>query len=481
MADGTASRRKFLKVSATASCALGAAALGSRRAGGAHVLPLRAPPARVPSPNDKIHLALIGAGLQGQHDTNVALQVSGTELVAASDCYDGRMARCKERWGKHLMTARHYEEILARADVDAVIVATSDHWHQKVALDAMNAGKDVYVEKPMVQHADQGWALIDAAKKTGRILQVGSQRVSSIVYAKARELIESGAIGELNLVEAYIDRNSALGAWQYSIPPDASPETIDWARYLGRAPKRPFEAMRLFRFRNYRDYGTGVAGDLFVHLFSGIHYILASNGPTRILATGGLRFWKDGRDVPDVMLAFCDYPKSETHPSFNLALRVDFAAGAGERSQFRFVGSEGVLTLEGREVRVAKMPRSKAPGYTIETFPEAVQEAFLEKYYERYPEEKPSVRQEHMAMRQQPEDVWVAPPGYDANYHHFANFFDAVRTRKTVVEDATFGLRAAGPAVLSNVSYFEERPVSWDADRMVEVTGEKTKPTSAQA
>jgi predicted dehydrogenase len=199
-------------------------------------------------------------------------------------------------------------------------------------------------------------------------LQVGSQRVSSIIYEKARDLLKSGAIGDVNLIEAWWDRNSAIGAWQYSIPPDATPENIDWDRFLGAAPKRPFEPVRLFRWRNYRDYGTGVAGDLFVHLFSGMHYITGSLGPTRVFATGGLRFWKDGRDVPDVMLGLYDYPRTDQHPEFTLALRVNFVNGAGETSGFRFVGSEGLMTV-GNGVTVTKQPRETEPGYTISTFP----------------------------------------------------------------------------------------------------------------
>src|ERR1022692_4567952 len=175
------------------------------------------------SPNDRVRIALIGAGGQGSGDTRNALNVGGVELAAVADIYDGRLKRAREVWGDHLFTTRDYREVLARKDVDAVFVGTPDHWHSTVSIDAMNAGKDVYCEKPMVQQLSQGAPMIEAQHRTGRILQVGSQRVSSIVYAKAKEMLASGAIGELNMVEAWVDRNSAIGAWQYSIPPDASP------------------------------------------------------------------------------------------------------------------------------------------------------------------------------------------------------------------------------------------------------------------
>ena len=136
-----------------------------------------------------------------------------------------------------------------------------------------------------------------------------------------------------------MDRNSAIGAWQYSIPPDASTTTIDWDRFLGRAPKVPFEPVRLFRWRNYRDYGTGVPGDLFVHLLSGLHFVTGAIGPNRVYATGGLRFWKDGRDVPDIMIALYDYP------TFNVMLRVNFVDGATETSGLRFSVREGATMV----------------------------------------------------------------------------------------------------------------------------------------
>ncbi len=412
------------------------------------------------SANDQVQIAIIGAGGQGTGDVQSSI-AGGAKLVAASDIYQGRLTRVNEVFGKDVFVTRDYREVLARPDVDAVIIATPDHWHVKIAIDAMNAAKDVYLEKPMVQLIGDGQPLVEAQRKTGRILQVGSQRVSSIVYQKAQELLQSGAIGQLNMVEAWWDRNSAIGAWQYSIPPDATPENIDWDRFLGRAPKVPFEPTRLFRWRNYRDYGTGVAGDLFVHLFSGMHFVTGAIGPTRVYAAGGLRFWKDGRDVPDVLLGLYDYPQTARHPSFNLALRVNFVDGGAENSGFRFIGTEGILAI-GNGVTVSKTPRESEPGYTIDTFPKATQEQFLKKYYEEHPRTTPTAD----AIRPQVEDRYLPPQGYSDHRDHHRNFLAAVRSRKPVVEDAVFGFRAAGPALLSNISYFERRICKWNPETM---------------
>jgi predicted dehydrogenase len=409
-------------------------------------------------PSDRIRIALIGAGGQGSSDTRSALRVPGVELVAVADCYDGRLARAREVWGSQVATTRDYREMLARRDVDAVIIGTPDHWHAAIATDAMKAGKDVYVEKPMVQRIDDGAGVMAAQKETGRILQVGSQRVSSIAYAKARELYRSGAVGGLNMVEAWINRNSALGAWQYTIPPDASPQTVDWERFVGRAPKRPFDATRVFRWRNYRDYGTGIPGDLFVHLFTGIHYVLDSIGPTRVMATGGLRFWNDGRDVPDVMLGLYDYPKTASHPAFTLALRVNFADGSGGSEGFHFIGSDGVLSISGQTVTLSRKPRAKEPGYSIDTFPQAIQEKIVEDYRAMYPPQS--------TLGTTSDEVYAAPGGYSDQYDHFVTFFTAMRRRTPVIEDAVFGFRAAAPALLSNDSYFEGAPIAWNPETM---------------
>ncbi len=441
-------RREFLKTATVGGMALGPAVVRAYEL---------QPQAR-PASGDRVRIALIGAGGQGSSDTRTAVRVPGVELVAVADVYDGRLARAREVWGSQIVTTRDYRDVLARTDVDAVIVGTPDHWHARIATEAVKAGKDVYVEKPMVQRIDEGLGLVSAVKETGRILQVGSQRVSSIAYAKARDLYTSGVIGELNMVEAWINRNSALGAWQYTIPPDASPETVDWDRFLGRAPRRPFDATRVFRWRNYRDYGTGIPGDLFVHLFTGIHFVLDAIGPTRVMATGGLCFWNDGRDVPDVMLGLYDYPKAASHPAFTLALRVNFADGSGGSEGFRFIGSDGVLAIAGQTVTLSRKPRSKEPGYSIDTFPAEMQQKIVEAYRAKYPPQS--------ALSATSDEVYAAPSGYSDQYDHFVTFVNAVRSRTPVIEDATFGFRAAAPALLTNDSYFERRAIDWDPQAM---------------
>jgi len=442
-------RRNFLKV---AGAAMGQTVLGAKIHGLAAV---QSEPVRPVAANDHIQIALIGAGGQGQGDTKTAVQVPGVKLVAVADCYDGRLERSKELWGQDIFTTRDYSEILARKDIDAVIIGTPDHWHKQASVDAMKAGKDVYCEKPMIHLYADGPEMIETARKTNRIIQVGSQRVSSIVYAKAKELLASGAIGQLNMVTARWDRNSAMGAWSYTVPPDASTETCDWPRFLGTAPKIPFNSEHFFQWRKWKAYGSGVAGDLFVHLFSGTHFITGTHGPTRAMATGGLRFWKDGRDVPDVMLGLFDYREG-----FNLSLRVNFVDGGEESEGLIFTGSEGTMEIAGNTVSVTRVPREKEPGYTIGTFTEAMQKRILADYRQKYPlthpEGAPPVGYEK----------YVAPEGYSDSYDHFKNFFASVRTRQPVVEDAVFGYRAAGAALLSNLSMERGSVVHWDPEAM---------------
>lgn len=403
------------------------------------------------SANDQIQLAVIGAGGMGTADVDTAISVPGVKLVAACDCYDGRLTEAKQRWGSDIFTTRDYREILARNDIDAVIIGTPDHWHQQISIEAMRSGKGVYCEKPMVHKIEEGAALIKAQQETGMTFQVGSQGMSSLGNETARQLYLDGAIGELNYAEGFWARNSPVGAWQYTIPEDASAETCDWDMFVGNATKRDFDPVRFFRWRNYRDYGTGVSGDLFVHLFSSLHYIVGSNGPNRISATGGLRYWKDGREVPDILLGMFDYPQAPSHPPFNLSLRVNFVDGTSGTTYLRLVGSKGAMDVEWTRVTLR---RNKLAGAT-DVFEKAKGE------------EMAAMQGTRKEMLPPAESVYLAENGYwGAHYDHHSNWLNGIRTKTQAIEDAVFGLRAAAPALACNNSYFEDRIVKWDPEKM---------------
>jgi predicted dehydrogenase len=454
------SRREFLKKALSTSVIASGLSTAAAQSQGIFTLPAPAIPSRKHQANDQVNIAVIGMGIMGFSNAETSTQIPGVKLVGVCDLYTGRLDRAKELYGKDLFTTKNYKELLDRNDIDAVIIATSDHWHDRISIEAMNKGKHVYCEKPMVHKLDEGAAVIAAQKKTGKVFQVGSQRVSSIVTLKAKELFESKVIGDLVLVETYMDRQGGRGAWQYSIPTDAKSGTVDWENFIGDAPKVPYDPVRFFRWRNYQDYGTGIAGDLFVHLFSGLHTVTSSKGPNRIYATGGLRYWKDGRDVPDIICGLYDYPATDKHPAFNLQMRVNFADGSRSGERLRLIGTDGVITLGWGGVKLERNKTPKHPGYggwdSFNTFTALQQKEYEEWYKANHFDE----RQEML----QPETEYKAPEKYNSNLDHHMAFYNAIRENKPIVEDAIFSMRAAGPALASNKSVFEKKIVNWDPE-----------------
>jgi predicted dehydrogenase len=414
-------------------------------------------------PNDKIRLGTIGVGIQGHNDTNAALKIPGVELVAVADLYTGRLAGAKEVYGANIQTTQNYQDILSRKDIDAVIIATADLWHARISIEALKAGKAVYCEKPMVHQISEGLDVIDAWKKSKKTMQIGSQRVSSLAVQKAGEAIRGGAIGQLSMVTANFDRQSALGAWEYTMPNDASATTVDWKRYIAGMKDEPYDPKKFFWWRNYRAFGTGVAGDLFVHLLSGINVILNSKGPEKIYASGQTCYWKDGRDVPDVMAGVMQYPKTAEHPEFQVMLRVDFISGNNESGGTQFIGSEGVLTLDGDGYTIHQHKMSKAPGIggwdALATYPKKMQEELLKAYNEKWSAADQKDTSE-------PDTIYKAPEGHDEHVLHFGHFFDGVRNGTPVVEDPEFGFRACAPCLAANASYFENKIIHWDPVNM---------------
>lgn len=439
----------------------------SSAAGAGLLLPMTqaiaAPETRKVAANDKIRIACIGLGIMGNKDCVSALKVPGVELVTACDLYSGRLEAAKEKFGKDLNVTKDYRAVLDRADIDAVIVATCDKWHARITTDALRKGKAVYCEKPVVREIGEGLEVIQTQRDTNGVMQVGSQFVSSIVFEKARDQYRAGALGQLNCIEASYDRQSALGAWEYTMPADASPQTVDWDRYIAGGPQIPYDDKKFFWWRNYRDFGTGVAGDLFVHLISLVHAVTGAKGPERIFASGNIAYWKDGRDVPDVLTAIMDYPSAPEHPGFQLTLRVDFVSGNGEKAVTRFVGSEGVMDVTFRSFSLARHKMSKAPGIggwdSLDTYPKAMRAELLRRYNEKYPKADQEVVSE-------PPITYQATDGYDEHVVHFTNFFDAMRGKAALNENVVFGFRAAAPSLACNKSYFEQKVINWDPERM---------------
>ena len=462
MSTSKSNRRSFIKkaVGTALATAAAPALLLSNHKSTSVTLERQITDHRTYAANDQVNIGVIGMGIMGFNNLSTSVKVPGVKLIGVCDLYSGRLDHSKEVYGKDILTTKNYQQLLDRKDIDAVIIATSDHWHDKISIEAMNKGKHVYCEKPMVHKLEQGAEVIATQKRTGKVFQVGSQRASSIVTEKAKEIFDSNIIGDLVLIEAWNDRQGGNGAWQYSIPTDANAGTVDWDSFIGNAPKIPYDPMRFFRWRNYQDYGTGIAGDLFVHLFTGLHVVTGMKGPSRIYATGGLRYWKDGRDVPDIITSIHDYPATDKHAAFNLQMRVNFCDGSKGGELLRFVGTDGVITLGWNSVKVQRNKTPKHPGYggwdSFSTFTIAQQKEYEQWYKAKFPQAKPEVIE--------PEMEFKAPEDYDTNFDHHLNFYAGIREGKPIREDALFGMRAAGPALATNKSLFEKKVINWDPE-----------------
>lgn len=437
------SRRQFLQRSAGMTGAL----VASRTILlDAETIPL---PTKAVAASDRVRFGIIGVGMQGSGLLSNAVQLPGVECVAAADLYDGRHTLAKEIAGPNVVTTRRYQELLANKDIDCIIAAVPDHWHKHVVVDTVNAGKDIYCEKPMSHTAAEGLAMVEAAKKTGKIVQIGSQRVSSVICTKAKEMLAQGMIGKLNLVEASLGRNDPTGAWEYPPPPDLSPATLDWDTWQGTVPKRAFDGKIFARWRCWKEYGTGVAGDLLVHLVSGMQYMLGWNEPPkRAMALGGILRFPDGRNMPDVHPTLFEYGEIPVYLRLNL--------GCETPEMYRFMGSKGIL--EVTETAINYMPQTgedSGPSYYTQGYPREMREAYTKKWHEEH----------DAAPGKEPTQEGFSYKGasWDEEKPHLWKFFQAVKSRQPVVEDAVFGHHAALACHLANESYFRRSATAWDA------------------
>jgi len=411
--------------------------------------------ARQVPPSDRLTVGLIGSGARGQELLQATAQIPGVEMVAVCDAYTGRLERARARTAGRADAYDDYRQGLDNKAIDVFSVAPPDHWHMRMVVDTLNADKDVYVEKPLTYAIDEGSKIADAVRRTGRILQVGSQGISSATVAKARELIKAGKLGQITMVRASYNRNTAGGAWIYPLPPDANERTVNWERFLGPAPKRPFSLERFFRWRCYQDYSGGIPTDLFVHLATTIHYVMDAKMPRHVFASGELYRWKESRDVPDTVNAVLVYPEG-----FTANLSSTFNNQSSSESGFEILGTEGSIAFRGGTLTFSPENVVDDNRWVVMSWPEALETAYYAdpKVQER---ETPDSWQPAMKENREVWNEW----GQDATLVHLTRFFDAVRSRTAPVEDAMVGHRAAAVAHLVNLSIREKRPIEWDFQR----------------
>jgi predicted dehydrogenase len=446
------SRREFVRRSTGAGIVLAASPYFSQtQPAGAATQPV--------APSDRVRFGMIGIGMRGSGVLDTCVRLPGVECVAACDLYDGRRTLANEiisgATGKTVPTTRRYQDLLDNKEIDCVVAAVPDHWHEKVVVDACNAGKDVYCEKPMTHEVEEGFRMVEAAQKNERIVQIGSQRRSSITFAKARELIQQGAIGDVHDVQAILGRNSPCGAWVYTPPYDLSPQNLDWATWLGKAPKHSFDPIRFARWRAFKDYGEGMPGDLFVHSLTGIHYVMGlDTPPERAQSSGGLFYWKDGRDFPDVMTTLYDYP--------NLRVAVLMTQCTDQQEVTRFLGTRGVIEVqgEGELMTVSRQDgKDDAPCYYETGYPQKMRDAYDKAWHEKN-DPAPGTAKPLEGV-----ETYVFPPNYDPVSDHLWNFFQSVKTRRPSVEDAAFGNNTSIACHMANYSYFHRSAAVWSPSR----------------
>ena len=396
-------------------------------------------------PNDKIGMGFIGVGIRGSYLLENFKAVPGVRPVIAADLYNGHLDHAKEVTDGKIETTRDYHAVISNKDVDAVVIATPDHWHRQMMLDALAAGKHVYVEKPISWSIEQGKELVEAAEKSGKLVMVGSGAKTSPLTVKAREIVKSGVLGKVNMVRMENNRNNPEGAWVYPVPPDASPKTVDWARFLGPAPKRAYDPKVFFRWRCWWEYSGGVATDLFVHMLSGLHEMMDVTGPKSVVSNGGIYRWDDGRTVPDVMNSVYEYPQN-----FIADIYVNLGNSHGISGTV-IMGSEGTLIMPERGAQRGKLmvyPEPKFPEaqrYAVNCWPKTMRD----EYFASFKSDRPT----------QPAAKEIA---VERGPQHHEYFIMSLREGLPSKESAADGHYAAGAAHLANLAFRKGRRMQWD-------------------
>jgi predicted dehydrogenase len=400
----------------------------SKAALGAGIALMAAPSINVLGANEKILAGIVGAGGRGRFLMDRIMKVPGVELVAVADIYEGWLQRgvtkAQEK-SSEVKGYNHHKKLLEDNRLDAVVIATPEHAHSHHVIDACNAGKDVYCEKPMVHRWHEGREIVKVAELNKRIVQVGTQRRSQDIYKQAREIVQAGKIGKVTQVRAFWFRNSSddKPQWRYTIPEGVTEKDVNWKEFLGDAPYVPWDPHRYFQWRCYWDYSNGPAGDLMVHQIDAINMVMGTTVPEAALGTGAIYRWNDaGRTTPDTWSAVLEYREG-----FAINYSCMFSNEHYGHAE-QFLGTDGTVELKDeRELLVYA--------------------------------ESEKVRKQAVG------EIQVQTQG-DQNYEHLANFFECVRTRNKPNCDEIQGFYASAAADMTVQSHFLGKKVRWDATRL---------------
>ena len=400
-------RREFLKRTGRAAVGAGIGLTAARTLNGA--APARA---QEVAANEKVVLGVIGTGGRGTGIMRQAMRCGGVEVAAVCDVYDERRNQARDIAGEQARAYLDYREVLERKDIDAVIIATPDHWHHDVFCDAIQAGKDIYCEKPMSKTIEEGRHMVGVARASKQVVQIGTQRRSGKQYPEARKLIESGRLGRIRFVRAYDCRNYTTR--DPFRPPEKFTGKIDWNRFLGSAPQRSFDPYRYFAWRWFWDYAGGLVTDVGVHVLDVVHWLAGDDTPRSVVCHGGvyeLEYW----ETPDVVNVVLDYEAHSVGLTFNFANKHQ---GNG----IMFYGTDATMEVRGSDIYVfSEEGNASEPELTI------------------------------------PASGWVQ--------EHVQNFIDCVRSRAEPAAPVELGYRSLLPLHLANMAYRERRMVAWDAER----------------
>ncbi len=448
-------RRGFLR---TTGASAAVAAAGTYLAG--HSRPAAA---RVLGANDRVNLGVIGCGWRGGQHMKELLrrqkEKGDVQLVAVSDLYVRRLKEAEEMTGAK--GYRDYNELLARPDIDGIITPTPWHWHAKISLDAMEAGKDVYVETPMTINIDDAKKVYETQQRTKRILEVGNQMAGWDEYHRAREVVKSGVLGKIVVMMAGWCRNSAEGQWNYVAPhpdaitPDANAETTNWPVWQGwkfnLAPERPFDPERFFRFRKFRDYGGGSASDLLCHTLGAMLVATGHEFPIKVCSSGG-QYVEFDRDIYDTYITTIEYPSQYT--------AILDGTMVSEYSWPEVIrGHEAVLLIDRTGVTVAPEPPF------VKGFEERCAQAGLKGEWAEVDLPRWGGQRRVKALRI-PEQK--DPSRFTENFLH-DDFIKCIRTREKPLEGAWEGYMITVAVEMGVTSYYENRTMHFDPEKRVRV------------